>query len=86
MRPIRSFSSLSLVLLCAVYALVGSAPAQQAGAPQQEKRIALVVGNGAYAKAPLATTANDAGLIAQTLQAASLCGGAAEQHHLQQHP
>jgi uncharacterized caspase-like protein len=29
-----------------------------------------VVGNGAYAKAPLATTANDAGLIAQTLQAA----------------
>ncbi|MBR0814741.1 caspase family protein [Bradyrhizobium diazoefficiens] len=47
-----------------------------AGAPgpvraqQQEKRIALVVGNGAYAKSPLATTANDAGLIAQTLQAA----------------
>lgn len=39
-------------------------------AQQQEKRIALVVGNGAYAKSPLATTANDAGLIAQTLQAA----------------
>ena len=35
-----------------------------------EKRIALVVGNGAYAKSPLATAANDAGLIAQTLQAA----------------
>ena len=35
-----------------------------AAAQQQEKRIALVVGNGAYAKAPLATTANDAGLIA----------------------
>lgn len=32
--------------------------------------MALVVGNGAYAKSPLATTANDAGLIAQTLQAA----------------
>ena len=29
-----------------------------------------MVGNGAYAKSPLATTANDAGLIAQTLQAA----------------
>jgi len=29
-----------------------------------------VVGNGAYAKSPLATAANDAGLIAQTLQAA----------------
>lgn len=41
-----------------------------AGAQQQEKRIALVVGNGAYAKSPLPTTANDAGLIAQTLQAA----------------
>ena len=36
----------------------------------QEKRVALVVGDGAYAKAPLATAANDAGLIAQTLQAA----------------
>ena len=41
-----------------------------AAAQQQETRIALVVGNGAYAKAPLATAANDAGLIAQTLQAA----------------
>ncbi|MDN4981847.1 caspase domain-containing protein [Bradyrhizobium sp. WYCCWR 13022] len=39
-------------------------------AQQQEKRIALVVGNGAYSKSPLATTANDAGLIAQTLEAA----------------
>src|SRR5262249_56430429 len=46
----------------------GFAAAQQSAA--QEKRIALVVGNGAYAKAPLATSANDAGLIAQTLQAA----------------
>ena len=35
-----------------------------------EKRIALVIGNAAYADAPLATTANDAGLVAQTLQAA----------------
>jgi uncharacterized caspase-like protein len=41
-----------------------------ARAQQQEKRIALVVGNGAYTRTPLATTANDAGLIAQTLQAA----------------
>jgi len=38
--------------------------------PQAEKRIALVIGDGAYANAPLATAANDAGLIAQTLQAA----------------
>ncbi|MGQ0683496.1 caspase family protein, partial [Bradyrhizobium sp.] len=41
-----------------------------ASAQQQEKRIALVVGNSAYGKSPLATAANDAGLIAQTLQAA----------------
>src|ERR1700739_737067 len=54
-----------LLLISCIPAFVGPAAAQQ-----QEKRIALVVGNGAYAKAPLATAANDAGLIAQTLQAA----------------
>jgi uncharacterized caspase-like protein len=43
---------------------------EPAYAQQPETRIALVVGDGAYAKSPLATTANDAGLIAQTLQAA----------------
>src|SRR5580704_4949402 len=67
MRVTRTVSifSLCLVLLSAFPGLLGSARAQQ-----QEKRIALVVGNGAYAKSPLATAANDAGLIAQTLQAA----------------
>ena len=69
MRLARTFSLLSLtlglLLMSAFPGLVGSAAAQQ-----QEKRIALVVGNAAYAKAPLATTANDAGLIAQQLQAA----------------
>ena len=35
-----------------------------------EKRIALVIGEAAYKEHPPATTANDAGLIAQTLQAA----------------
>ncbi|WP_426436353.1 caspase family protein [Bradyrhizobium genosp. P] len=39
-------------------------------AQDQEKRLALVVGNGAYQASPLQTAANDAGLIAQTLQAA----------------
>src|SRR5437763_5931822 len=63
---IRLFiSALFLLVISGVPALLNSAQAQQ-----QEKRIALVVGNGAYAKAPLATAANDAGLIAQTLQAA----------------
>src|SRR3954453_11596092 len=44
------------------------APTVAAQAP--EKRIALVIGNAAYQTAPLQTPANDAGLIAQTLQAA----------------
>src|SRR5215471_2922956 len=39
-------------------------------AQQSEKRIALVVGNAAYQAEALPTAANDAGLIAQTLQAA----------------
>src|SRR5919197_4126416 len=35
-----------------------------------EKRVALVIGNAGYQAGALATSANDAGLIAQTLQAA----------------
>jgi uncharacterized caspase-like protein len=66
MRWVRIFLfSLSLGLL-AFPALLDPVLAQQ---PQQ-KRIALVVGDGNYEKAPLPTAANDAGLIAQTLQAA----------------
>jgi uncharacterized caspase-like protein len=69
MRLARTFSSLSIAIglfvLSALPGLIGSAAAQQ-----QEKRIAFVVGNAAYAKVPLATTANDAGLVAQQLQAA----------------
>src|SRR6266545_3998995 len=45
------------------------APAQTGAAPA-EKRIALVIGNAGYQAGALATPANDAGLIAQTLQAA----------------
>jgi uncharacterized caspase-like protein len=56
---------LSLILISGIEGYPTSAAAQQ-----QEKRIGLVVGDGAYAKSPLATAANDAGLIAQTLQAA----------------
>src|SRR5258708_15111520 len=61
-----SIFSLCTILFSGLPGILSSAAAQQ----QQEKRIALVVGNGAYAKSPLATAANDAGLIAQTLQAA----------------
>src|ERR1700760_2064835 len=44
-----------------------AAKAQQ---PATNPRIALVVGNATYRDAALATPANDAGLVAQTLQAA----------------
>ena len=46
------------------------APAAEAQQPAPNPRIALVVGNATYRDAALATTANDAGLVAQTLQAA----------------
>ncbi|MEH2547254.1 putative caspase-like protein [Bradyrhizobium sp. AZCC 2262] len=67
MRVARSLSIFSACLV-AISGLAGHL--NTAAAQQPEKRIALVVGNGAYAKSPLATAANDAGLIAQTLQAA----------------
>jgi len=57
------FSRLIICLLAVVWpALV---KAQDA-----EKRIALVIGNAAYQAGPLNTASNDAGLIAQTLEAA----------------
>src|SRR4029453_15771774 len=41
-----------------------------AGAEAAETRVSLVVGNANYSSGALPTPANDAGLIAQTLQAA----------------
>ena len=67
MRLARSLSILAACLV-AMSGLAGHP--NTAAAQAAEKRIALVVGNAAYAKSPLATAANDAGLIAQTLQAA----------------
>jgi uncharacterized caspase-like protein len=64
-RFLLSFLTFGLLALVAAFAVPASAQT-----PQPEKRVALVVGNGNYAKEPLATAANDAGLIAQTLQAA----------------
>ena len=60
----------SVIWACILLAVGLFGPFGPALAQQQEKRIALVIGNGAYAKSPLATAANDGGLIAQTLQAA----------------
>jgi uncharacterized caspase-like protein len=67
MRRARAILFLLSLGLLTFPGLADPAAAQQ---PPQEKRIALVVGDGNYEKAPLPTAANDAGLIAQTLQAA----------------
>ena len=55
----------------AVFSIAALAPfAASAQQPAQNPRIALVIGNATYKDQALATTANDAGLVAQTLQAA----------------
>jgi uncharacterized caspase-like protein len=56
-----------LIFLLLAWPIVLPRPAEAQG---QERRIALVIGNGAYRDAELPTAANDAGLIAQQLQAA----------------
>src|SRR6516164_3829428 len=55
----------SIILLLTLVPPFGFA----AGAAHAEKRIALVIGNAGYQAGALNTPANDAGLIAQTLQA-----------------
>src|SRR5713101_5733297 len=58
-------------LIAALLALIPLGMVMAPGAAHAEKRIALVIGNAGYqAGGPLNTPANDAGLIAQTLQAA----------------
>src|SRR5215471_4417224 len=54
----------------AFLALFTIAVSPHSWAESTEKRIALVIGNGNYQSGALPTPANDAGLIAQTLQAA----------------
>src|SRR5437588_4784163 len=54
----------------ALLALVSFGFVSAPNAEPTEKRIALVIGNAGYRTGTLATSANDAGLIAQTLQAA----------------
>jgi hypothetical protein len=54
----------------ALLTLISSEYVSVATADVPEKRIALVIGNAAYRTGALPTAANDAGLIAQTLQAA----------------
>jgi uncharacterized caspase-like protein len=56
------------LLVFSTPALISSSASSQQGV--QNPRIALVIGNASYRDEALATTANDAGLVAQTLQAA----------------
>src|SRR5262245_32567502 len=57
-------------LIATLFALISFVIVLAPGATRAEKRIALVVGNAGYQVGALTTPANDAGLIAQTLQAA----------------
>src|SRR5499426_3715825 len=63
MPRIRRLIALAFVLIPLVLVFAVSAA-------RAEKRVALVVGNACYQVGALATPANDAGLVAQTLQAA----------------
>ncbi len=60
----------ALNIILALLAMLACAPALDAGASAAEPRLALVIGNASYKAKPLATAANDATLIAQTLQLA----------------
>jgi uncharacterized caspase-like protein len=66
LRHLKPIFAAIVVVLVAILELP-SARAQQAAT---NPRIALVIGNATYRDAALATTANDAGLVAQTLQSA----------------
>ena len=56
-------------IACAL-ALVSAAVIGSAAGASAEPRLALVIGEGAYRTGELPTAANDAGLVAQTLQSA----------------
>ncbi len=66
MNSNRQHPARYLLIVLAIW-IIGAATAL---AQPSERRIALVIGNGSYPAAPVPTAANDAGLIAQTLQAA----------------
>src|SRR5271166_5176518 len=63
MRPL-------IACVVALFTLISLGFVSTPSAEPAEKRIALVIGNAGYQAGALPTSANDAGLIAQTLQAA----------------
>jgi uncharacterized caspase-like protein len=68
--PRKIIAALGALVPLLLLALAPIGAPAQIGAAGTEKRIALVIGNGEYQAGALATPANDAGLIAQNLQAA----------------
>jgi uncharacterized caspase-like protein len=66
LRHLKAIFAAIVVVFVAVLGL----PTANAQQPAPNPRIALVIGNATYRDAALATTANDAGLVAQTLQSA----------------
>lgn len=66
MYPLKRAIVFTLFALSSLVGLVSYASAQE----QQQQRLALVIGQSAYEGRQLATAANDAGLIAQTLTSA----------------
>ena len=65
-RVLKVFSSFLIGLIVSVAAISGLSPVQ--AQDQSEHRLALVIGNSDYKAGALSTAANDAGLLAQTLQ------------------
>src|SRR5277367_3548984 len=57
-------------IVFAFFSFITLAPLSAWAQTEQNPRIALVIGNSAYPDHPLGAAANDAGLVAQTLQAA----------------
>lgn len=66
----RILTALLCLMIGQMSGLLPGFSASAQDGPRPQKRIALVVGNAAYEAGALATPANDAGLVAQTLQAA----------------
>lgn len=66
----RAASRILALLTILSWCLIGGIAQADPVPGGSEKRIALVIGNAGYKAGELATPANDAGLVAQTLQAA----------------
>src|ERR1700761_2051388 len=67
-RNVPRFLVFALAILSTVTLAIAPALSQN---PAPEARFAFVIGNDLYQNAPMPTASNDAGLVADTLQAAA---------------